>query len=342
MKPSLTPPSTHSIEVNTLKAIASLLIINSHLEHLYPKPWMALDGLLGNTLFFFTTGFTLSGSLSRTSAPSFLRFLFQRLIRMYPALWIVVLAFHWASLDFASVPSLINLLIYPTSFSFVAAIVPLYPLFYFLLRLTRRPTLVPIAGLTFVALSYAFATSFIHQMGPVPVRWNELGILTFSPYFFGAMILGATFQRAHPPKVRISHLQMLLLFTLLISSYFFLRFAASSAAPYAVSTTLRPLLSLSLPLCITAIICGYLMLSHFPKLNFTAFPPLASAIRFLSKYSWETYLLHLAISHWAFIKACSFPFNVLAVFFVTFCFAPLLDKFSSALRSRLSFAFTPR
>ena len=46
--------------VNILKAIATLLITNSHYEVVYPIKILATGGLLGNSIFFLVSGFCLS------------------------------------------------------------------------------------------------------------------------------------------------------------------------------------------------------------------------------------------------------------------------------------------
>ena len=42
-----------------LKALASILITNSHLGNMYPSEFMALGGSFGNGLFFCISGFLL-------------------------------------------------------------------------------------------------------------------------------------------------------------------------------------------------------------------------------------------------------------------------------------------
>src|SRR4051794_14227820 len=108
--------STRSIGIDTLKAAAALLIINSHLERMYQRPWMAADGMLGNTIFFFTTGITLAGSLKRRPDEAFGQFLWKRLSRLYPALWIALLLVPPLPMHFSPVRPFVRDFLYPTPF----------------------------------------------------------------------------------------------------------------------------------------------------------------------------------------------------------------------------------
>jgi peptidoglycan/LPS O-acetylase OafA/YrhL len=56
-----------NISIDILRFFAILLITNSHMEIMYVKfPILATGGVIGNSLFFFCSGFTLfSGRMER-------------------------------------------------------------------------------------------------------------------------------------------------------------------------------------------------------------------------------------------------------------------------------------
>lgn len=83
-------------DTTALQCAASLLIANSHLEAFYPRPWMAADGLPGNSLFFLLSGYGLMRSAKRQDR-SFGEYYSRRILRIYPALLLVVLVFQVAS-----------------------------------------------------------------------------------------------------------------------------------------------------------------------------------------------------------------------------------------------------
>jgi peptidoglycan/LPS O-acetylase OafA/YrhL len=76
------------IDTTLMLALAAWIIVNSHLEQFYPYRWLAADGLLGNTMFFFLSGFGVQSSLLR-SRQEFTGFAIRRIVRLYPS---VVLA----------------------------------------------------------------------------------------------------------------------------------------------------------------------------------------------------------------------------------------------------------
>lgn len=82
--------------INALKAIAAILITNSHMGPLYdPYTSLATGAAIGNSLFFFVSGFTLAASCSRNFGDWYKR----RLSRILPPIfaWAVISALVWGS-----------------------------------------------------------------------------------------------------------------------------------------------------------------------------------------------------------------------------------------------------
>ena len=109
-----------------LKAFAAILITNSHYADIWPVSRLAMGGHLGNCLYFFVSGFCLYSI--RNSFPGWYA---KRIVRIYPALWIVaginLLVGFWR----ADGPmAYIHYLIYPTWYHFIASILVLYIVYY--------------------------------------------------------------------------------------------------------------------------------------------------------------------------------------------------------------------
>lgn len=124
-----------------LRFIAILLITNSHLDALYPNPAFASGGSLGNSLFFMLSGLGLALSAKSKPLQGFWAWLFNRLSRIYPPLWLVVLIIplllqgHWQVWRFQDY--LFHFL-YPTHYWFISALLVFYFLIYPLLETSRR------------------------------------------------------------------------------------------------------------------------------------------------------------------------------------------------------------
>lgn len=131
-----------------MQAAAAILIANSHLEPLYPRPWMAADGFIGNSIFFLLSGYGITLSL-RSKQQSFVQYYLRRILRIYPALWLVELIFHlgfggvWRT---ATVTDLVRILVYPTNYGYVRQVMIFYILFFCLRPWLRGRILLSLFG----------------------------------------------------------------------------------------------------------------------------------------------------------------------------------------------------
>ena len=118
-----------------IKAIAAILITNSHYGGIWPVSAMAFGGMLGNCLFFATAGFLLWNLKE-----PFPLWYCKRILRIYPVFWMAVLldlaAGRYAVKDLQDI---IDYFIYPTTwFHFIASIIVLYVVFYFLAYVSQK------------------------------------------------------------------------------------------------------------------------------------------------------------------------------------------------------------
>ena len=118
-----------------LRALACVLITNSHQEDVYPIRILASGGLLGDVIFFAISGYCLY-SLTQQS---FGKWYVKRLRRVYPPVWLTAGAFLLGGLyGTVEIKRVLELMIYPTHYHFVASILVLYVLFYFLVKFINR------------------------------------------------------------------------------------------------------------------------------------------------------------------------------------------------------------
>jgi peptidoglycan/LPS O-acetylase OafA/YrhL len=115
---------------------AALLIVNSHLEAYYPVPYLAGDGLLGLSLFFFISGIGVTLSAQR-GMRSFYQYYWRRIMRIYPTLWLITIpaALIRGELAHATPLALVERFIWPTANTFVGPLMVCYVLLYFVLRM---------------------------------------------------------------------------------------------------------------------------------------------------------------------------------------------------------------
>ena len=146
---------------------------------------------------------------------NFWRWYGQRLLRIYPAVVIVTLfgiliGYHWGALTWELV---LRLFVYPTYYHFIAAIVVLYVVFYFLMKLPdfRLLGIDKLAWLSLVvfALYLTMYISFYDKTVYHIEHVDEAGTGQKFPWFiFGeSMLLGAMFRKYdHYFRVRRFHL----------------------------------------------------------------------------------------------------------------------------------------
>ncbi|MFQ7120930.1 MAG: acyltransferase family protein, partial [Intestinibacter sp.] len=116
--------------INVLKVLAAILITNSHYTNIWPYSFMAFGGLLGDVLYFAISGFCLADIKG-----SFSRWYLKRILRIYPILWIVnIIGASLGYFEISSIKAFMKLFIYPTYFHFIASIMMLYIIFYFIVK----------------------------------------------------------------------------------------------------------------------------------------------------------------------------------------------------------------
>jgi peptidoglycan/LPS O-acetylase OafA/YrhL len=122
-----------NISIDIIKCIAAILITNSSFEILYPISSFATGGTMGNSLFFFASGFTLFlKPLGR-----FDQFYKKRINRIYPTV------FAWALLStifFANTKNIVEIILYGGGW-FISCIMILY-IFLYIVNKTMSERLV--------------------------------------------------------------------------------------------------------------------------------------------------------------------------------------------------------
>src|SRR5262245_3464072 len=120
--------------LDVLRALAILLVTNSHLDAIYPDARMSTGGAFGNALFFFISGWGLALGIGPTSA--FGPWIARRLLRIYVPLWTAVALIALIAPGHVTRHDLpwLQTWVWPTWYWFVSAIVLFYPPYFALAR----------------------------------------------------------------------------------------------------------------------------------------------------------------------------------------------------------------
>lgn len=193
-----------------LRALAAILITNSHYSGVYPINIIACGGLLGDVIFFALSGFVLVNIKE-----NFINWYKKRLIRIYPSIWIITLVYIILGFYTFESWSISDYFLYPTYYHFVASIVVLYIPYYFIASNNYLRNRVPyiMLGTLIIQLFiylYFYDKTYYHID---TVREPMIRFL-----FFQSMLMGLYFRVNHAKYVNRKKLSnwVLLLSSLLV------------------------------------------------------------------------------------------------------------------------------
>lgn len=140
------------VDTRLMLFIATVLITLSHLDAFVPDPRIASGGAIGNSLFFFLSGFGVTCALKASAAaarsPSFFDYFKRRILRLYPAVLLMLgpallanAVYHQKEFVF------FKSLVWPTPFWFIPAVMLFYIPLFGIARLSPRVAILALAPL---------------------------------------------------------------------------------------------------------------------------------------------------------------------------------------------------
>lgn len=311
-----------------LLAVAALLIINSHLEAFYPKPWLAADGTLGNSLFIMLSGYGVQASLM-AKRQGFFSYASRRLTRLYPTVLIAAVVVGLPQMIQAARAgpgAVIEFLIYPTPYTYVQIILPIYVALYWAGRWRSVRVLaaaVVVCGLTYAWVGFRDSLSLPAGTKLSLGRQTPFGSgsINWTLAFIGAAAACAGLR----PKFTIGRVTAVFM---LLSGYFTLKFLMVVKGNL---TTVYPVL-----LFAVLAICALAMLTFGDPKAVDALPaPLRRAVRWLAVLTLETYVVHELLLTWPAFARLPFPVNIAALLAVTLAVAYAVHIAAARVRATL-------
>lgn len=294
--------------ISFMKCIAAILITNAHIGPFYPEgyDWMSFGGALGNSLFFFCSGYALIDSIKDKS---FLQWYSRRLKRLYPTIWLVMAVFvligygNYRIIDFIVTP-----------YWFINTIIVFYAIFYFVVKYTRR-NLSFLIGILFLGMVVEFSL-ISHDKWVMEENANSLYLHYW--YYFAIMLIGAIVSDKEQARPNNSYQGTFLIIT-------FISFLIYMGIKYYILHTLNPLYEsqLLLPICLTVFaICIYYSSVTIANILFKM--KIRGIIKLLSTITLEIYIVQFGIAN--LLQNLKFPLGliilvisiVLSAYFVHF------------------------
>lgn len=217
-----------------IRALAAILITNSHYTDVYPTDLIANGGLLGDVLFFAVSGFCLASS----KRISFGKWYLKRFIRIYIPMWMIRIVYILLGVSVVTgVKSIFEYFILPRDWHFISSIILLYIPMFFISRsveMNKKNYILIASGLlSLQMLLYLFVYDYsFYHIDAVNEPMIEF-------LFFQSMLIGLHYRHQcenNTVERTLSGWKIVLCFMLGVlyfaSKMFFVK--VSSAAPYQI------------------------------------------------------------------------------------------------------------
>lgn len=176
--------------VDAIKCLAALLVLNSHMDLIYPISALATGGAIGNGLFFFASGFLANNIHSETS---FLPWYLKKVKRLIPITAIVAII---RLVIIGGIPtSLVGMfleIVWPTYYWFVGALLLFYIPYFIIIKKQLLP------HIKFIVLGLGMVYVFYYLLLLDTSKWvvESVGMMDINGcfkliYYFMIMIIGA-------------------------------------------------------------------------------------------------------------------------------------------------------
>ncbi len=195
--------------ITVLRAMASILITNAHYNNIYPLEMIANGGLLGDVIFFAVSGFCLYNIKL-----DFSKWYSKRIIRIYPAVWIITGIYLLLGLYNFEYMNIIQYFIYPTYYHFIASIVILYIFYYIIVKNEKLKKKIPIIMMAIFVVQLIIYI-FFYDKTYYHIDTVREPMIRF--LFMQSMLLGAIFREKNDKYINENkRLNWLMLFLFII------------------------------------------------------------------------------------------------------------------------------
>ena len=309
-----------------LRALAILLVINSHLDKYYPIPYIGTGGAIGNSIFFFLSAFGLYISQQEHNK-HFAEWFTNRIGRIYPSLWIVLISLYMpimivrGELTYNTVITFIGYFFYPP-YLFLQALLVYYLLAFPLLKNLWKTNLLVILGM--LSLLYIGCYVSIVDLS----RWSvEDSPFDFIHYFM-VFIFGIYIAKKNKDIGSSGPKDYFYLFSII--GLFYIHKFLMLKGLYLEYQFLQQLSMYSIVYYLLKI-----SRSQFVMTKLMRSPVLSCVVNFLSNNTLEIYIVHQTISYPIRYMQMPFPVNIIVLLILTFGLSALVNRLANSIRKRI-------
>ena len=320
-------PVSPTAYLDLLRAVAIVLVVNSHLDDLYPIHQLGTGGVFGNELFFFISGYGLYLSYQASKEPIG-GWLIRRLHRVYEPLFVV--ATFLVLVGDAPMHSFADffwLYVIPLQFWFLPTIVGCYvPVYLIMSKMeTKRAFAYLFAAL---AIAYVLLFSiFAEKTSWLTEHYNvqtEVTLPLRIIFYFGTMVMGVYAARFHAnTKGKITDLVWLLIS---IAGFYLFVGSLGRFIPFEVQLLDRiPAL---------AFVVFAFRFARYPWLEQFVANYLSAPVTLLAGVALQIYLTHDFILRQDALREIPFPVNIMVFCVATLALSVLFEKLSLRPRKK--------
>lgn len=310
-----------------LRALAIIIILNSHLDRYYPIPHIGTGGAIGNSIFFFLSSFGIFLSQQKQNNP-FLEWYAGKIGRIYPSLWIVLLslAMPIMIMDGKLSPSTITLFtgyFFNPPFWFLQALLVYYLISFPLLKDDGKNN----ALVVFTVLIIIYTVIYI--------TWVDLSVFSIEKtpfdriHYFMIFVFGIYIAKKRKDIEYFGP-----------SNYFFLIFLVVLVYlhKFLMTKGLYPEYQFLQQAAMYPIVYYLLKISRSPFIVFKLMRQklLSRIVQFLSNNTLEIYMVHETISSPILKLQMPFPINLIVFLVVTFCLSAIVNRLANKMRECLA------
>ena len=185
-------------DTNFLRALAIILIINSHMDLFYPVKDLATGGMIGNSIFFMLSSIGLYLSWQKNPQYNFNVWFLRRIRRIYPSVWITIIAISLPILIctdkfiVSNILQYVGMFFYPP-FWFLQALLIYYFIIYFVLKNYSRKVLI-ILFIT-VIIFYFICYIYFLELAVFSIEKMPFRIIFYFLVFLWGLYLGSIKDR---------------------------------------------------------------------------------------------------------------------------------------------------
>lgn len=271
--------------VSILKFIATILITNSHFGVLYPKGYefLATGGTIGNSIFFFLSGYTLYFS----NKDSIAKWILKRYLRVIIPIWIfnILLIIIGDSITPIS-------FLYPR-YWFLQAIIVFYPFFLLIIKYLKGYLFQAISLVLIIYILFFFYNT--HNMWIVETTSNPTKLHWI--YYFSIMLFGAYVASKPVENEQKNNLNLLFLL-ILVPMYYIFKYIVISRSLYNIQFLLPIFLFL---ICY----CSFITIRNLPVYRINS-----KIMLKISELTLEIYIVQFLIIR--FTEKLTFPIGYIA------------------------------